>query len=227
MWKWSEASSVTVDSYWVCKFFNNWNLLQKRKKLINNNSQDRLSHIGAEEFIHYFLSRGKFEATPVTKNFNLKYASKHNSDNFRNYLDELKKASEKEEIFMEHGDNKLQYYVKTSSNLEAYILWFNHLSNFVASEIVKCPKREQRVRLITFFINVAYSCFELGNFNSTMAIIAALNLLHITRLKKTWQKVDTSKLEILSANTDSSNNYFIYRRILEEKSKNSDIVIVS
>jgi len=81
--------------------------------------------------------------------------------------------------------------------------------------------------MVTFFINAAYNCFELGNFNSTMAIIAAMNFLHISRLKKTWQKVDTSKLDILSANTDSSNNYFIYRRILEENIKNTENAIVS
>ncbi len=128
---------------------------------------------------------------------------------------------------MEHAYNKVQYHVKTSSNLEAYIIWFNHLSNFVASEILKCSKVDQRARMVTFFINAAYNCFELGNFNSTMAIIAAMNFLHISRLKKTWQKVDTSKLDILSANTDSSNNYFIYRRILEENIKNTENAIVS
>lgn len=183
---------------------------------------DRLSHIGAEEFIHYFLSIGKFNIqTQSTDDF--KHAKKYTSSTFKKYLNELKHTAEKTEtdsLYMDKEEGK-KFYIKSSANLEAYILWFNRLSNSIAFEIVKCTKISHRAILIEFFIDAAYSCFELGNFNSTMAIIAALNFTHISRLKKTWQKVDTKKLEILSESTDSSNNYFLYRNILEEKFKES------
>jgi hypothetical protein len=59
------------------------------------------------------------------------------------------------------------------------------LSKFVNTEIVKQTKRENRVKVIEYFMNAAQECFKIGNFNSTMAIIASLNMNTITRLKKT------------------------------------------
>ena len=88
----------------------------------------------------------------------------------RIYLEELKKTCKNEEIFIERT-TKMKYHIVTAANLEAYIMWSNRLSNFVTCEIVKNLKRDQRVKLIQFFIDVASSCFELGNFNSTMSII--------------------------------------------------------
>lgn len=39
--------------------------------------------------------------------------------------------------------------------------------------------------MIDFWIEVAHECFNIGNFNSLMAITTALNLSSISRLKKT------------------------------------------
>lgn len=75
--------------------------------------------------------------------------------------------------------------------------------------------------MIEFFIDVAQECFNIGNFNSLMAIIsecglqtsvdlwpqfrcvltlcssAGMNMSPVARLKKTWNKVNTDKFEIL------------------------------
>lgn len=47
------------------------------------------------------------------------------------------------------------------------------------------PKKKQRVRVIEYWIETARECFNIGNFNSLMAIIAGLNISPISRLKKT------------------------------------------
>ena len=60
---------------------------------------------------------------------------------------------------------------KNTSNIEAYIQWCNRLSKLINTEIVKHLKRDTRVRMIQFFIDVAQECFNIGNFNSLMAII--------------------------------------------------------
>ncbi|KAJ8380479.1 hypothetical protein SKAU_G00012570 [Synaphobranchus kaupii] len=60
---------------------------------------------------------------------------------------------------------------KKASNLEAYVAWFNRLSYLVATEICMPVKKKQRARAIEFFIDVARECFNIGNFNSLMAII--------------------------------------------------------
>lgn len=136
------------------------------KSIPIDNLKDRLSHISHEEFIHYFLGGLKFS----TDKNQAKYESKHDRNNFGNYIDELKRSSANEELFLE-TDNIIQRYVKTSSSLEAYIFWFNRLSNFVASDIVQEVRREQRSSVINFYIDTAYNCFQLCNFNSSMAII--------------------------------------------------------
>jgi len=47
------------------------------------------------------------------------------------------------------------------------------------------PKKKQRVRVVEFWIETARECFNIGNFNSLMAIIAGLNMSPVARLKKT------------------------------------------
>jgi hypothetical protein len=46
-------------------------------------------------------------------------------------------------------------------------------------------KKKQRVRVVEYWIETARECFNIGNFNSLMAIIAGLNMSPISRLKKT------------------------------------------
>ncbi|KAM7326580.1 hypothetical protein ACRRTK_015058 [Alexandromys fortis] len=60
---------------------------------------------------------------------------------------------------------------KKTRNLEAYVEWFNRLSYLVATEICMPVKKKHRARMIEYFIDVARECFNIGNFNSLMAII--------------------------------------------------------
>lgn len=95
------------------------------------------------------------------------------------------------------------------------------LSCLAALQVVK---KKHRTRMLEFFIDVARECFNIGNFNSMMAIIcecgprgpppvvrglpplpspclsppaAGMNLSPVARLKKTWSKVKTAKFDVL------------------------------
>ena len=46
-------------------------------------------------------------------------------------------------------------------------------------------KKKLRVKVMEYWIEAARECFNIGNFNSLMAIIAGLNMSPISRLKKT------------------------------------------
>ncbi|KAH8379903.1 hypothetical protein KR009_007955 [Drosophila setifemur] len=105
--------------------------------------------------------------------------------------------------------------MKKTRNLESYVQWFNRLSYFTASEIVKYPKKKQRVRIIEYWIETARECFNIGNFNSLMAIIAGLNLAPISRLKKTWVKVQSAKFSVLEHQMDPTSNFNSYRSTLK------------
>ncbi|XP_061732943.1 ras-GEF domain-containing family member 1B-B-like [Nerophis ophidion] len=111
---------------------------------------------------------------------------------------------------------------RKTSNLEAYVNWFNRLSFLVATEICMPMKKKQRARIIEFFIDVAQECFNIGNFNSLMAIITGMNMSPVARLKKTWNKVNTDKFEILEHQMDPSSNFSNYRTALRGATQRSE-----
>ncbi|KAJ8983264.1 hypothetical protein NQ317_007164 [Molorchus minor] len=81
--------------------------------------------------------------------------------------------------------------MKKTHNLEQYVQWFNRLSYFVATQVCKVSmnieryqKKKMRVRVVEYWIETGRECFNIGNFNSLMAIIAGLNMSPISRLKK-------------------------------------------
>ncbi|XP_015256799.1 PREDICTED: ras-GEF domain-containing family member 1C isoform X2 [Cyprinodon variegatus] len=103
---------------------------------------------------------------------------------------------------------------KKTSNLEAYVRWFNRLCYLVATEICMPAKKKQRATIIEFFIDVARECFNIGNFNSLMAIISGMNMTPVSRLKKTWSKTKTAKFFILEHQMDPTGNFYNYRTAL-------------
>eukprot|EP00099_Drosophila_melanogaster_P019846 NP_611222.2 uncharacterized protein Dmel_CG4853, isoform B [Drosophila melanogaster] len=99
--------------------------------------------------------------------------------------------------------------------IDSYVQWFNQLSYLTATEILKLGKKSQRAQMIDFWVETALECFNTGNFNSLMAILTALNLTAIARLKKTWAKVQTTKFEGLEHQMDPSSNFLNYRSTMK------------
>lgn len=93
-----------------------------------------------------------------------------------------------------------------------------------------------------YWIETARECFNIGNFNSLMAIIAGLNMSPVARLKKTvkensirffeknffpnfielfsflsfqWNKIQSGKFSILEHQMDPSSNFSSYRSTLK------------
>ena len=159
---------------------------------------DRLSHIGPEEFIHYFLNMEKTlddKAKPalglndsedddeeegersLVPYKQINFATDLKSNDFRTYLEQLQRTRELETSKeKQQKRRRIDYLLRTSTNIDAYILWFNRLSQFVTSEIVKNLNRKNRIKMIHYFIDCANACFELGNYNSSMAIIGNLHI---------------------------------------------------
>ncbi|ROL46710.1 Ras-GEF domain-containing family member 1B-B [Anabarilius grahami] len=120
------------------------------------------------------------------------------------------------------SDNHKSFFSKRkASNLEAYVEWFNRLSYLIATEICMPVKKKHRARVLEFFIDVAQECFNIGNFNSLMAIITGMNMNPVSRLKKTWNKVNTDKFDILVHQMDPSSNFYSYRTALRGATQRS------
>jgi son of sevenless len=75
-------------------------------------------------------------------------------------------------------------------NISSLITWFNNLSKWVGTTIVKLTDENERVNAIKIFISIANSLKEINNFNGLFSIISGLSLAPIFRLKKTWEKLD-------------------------------------
>ncbi|KAM7354934.1 ras-GEF domain-containing family member 1B isoform 1-T2 [Cochliomyia hominivorax] len=154
---------------------------------------ERLSHIGPEEFVQAFAKEYQNSKNVATASSNNTASQGQQSQIMQTSLNDIKKTR----------------------NLESYVEWFNRLSYLTASEIVKYPKKKQRVRIIEYWIETARECFNIGNFNSLMAIIAGLNLAPISRLKKTWSKIQSAKFSVLEHQMDPTSNFNSYRSTLK------------
>ncbi|KAJ8337549.1 hypothetical protein SKAU_G00365150 [Synaphobranchus kaupii] len=96
----------------------------------------------------------------------------------------------------------------TSASLDTLIQHLVPTADYYPEVSTSCRqsqrRRKQRALVIEFFIDVARECFNIGNFNSLMAIISGMNMSPVSRLKKTWGKVKTAKFFILEHQMDPS-----------------------
>lgn len=127
---------------------------------------ERIRNVSADEFLNYYMSNqsSKIPFSPMTEEI-----SDVCRKNFRSFLNELKEACQTDVLIKK--TNYTDSTFKRTSNLLAYIEWFNRISWLVCSEIVKILDMEQRVKIVNFFIDTALYCYKIGNYNSLMATI--------------------------------------------------------
>lgn len=86
---------------------------------------------------------------------------------------------------------------KKQQNLEVCMEWFNRLSYLLATEICMPIRKQHTARMIEYFIDVTWECFNIGNFNSLMVLISDMNMSPVSWLKKTWAKAKTVNFDML------------------------------
>lgn len=107
--------------------------------------------------------------------------------------------------------------------------WFNHLTYWVASEILKKETLKERATRISFWIDVAFCCYELNNFNTLMEVVTTLSMYVIVRLKRTWKAVSQhheSKFRKLQQILSQELNYKNYRNALTNLLIKGDISVL-
>lgn len=108
-----------------------------------------------------------------------------------------------------------------AANLRAYVDWFNRLSWLVAAGICQCGHKKTRVRLIEHWIEVGRACRGMRNYNSTMAVVSALNMASVRRMKRTWASVKSksrSQVCLLICSVRLPSFYFLVLFVLLVKS---------
>jgi len=108
-----------------------------------------------------------------------------------------------------------------SPSVVRMIEWFNKMTAWIATEIVMTPNPKERALVLGRFIQVAEHCRSINNFNSTMEILSALNLVCVKRLYKTWKQLTKKEAEKFSELEDCllpKANYQKYRHAVADAS---------
>ncbi|ETE69351.1 Ras-GEF domain-containing family member 1A [Ophiophagus hannah] len=168
------------------------------KKIISQMTQDLLMALAARN--QYQEIREKFRQPVTDKGAVLKTKPQASQKDVLSVCcDPLVLAQQLTHIELERVSNiypeDLMQIVSHVDSLDNHKRCYEDLQPRSLRQLV--VKKKQRTRIVEFFIDVARECFNIGNFNSMMAIISGMNLSPVARLKKTWSKVKTAKFDVL------------------------------
>ncbi|KAG0005470.1 hypothetical protein BGZ65_011042 [Modicella reniformis] len=108
---------------------------------------------------------------------------------------------------------------KGSSSFQACIAHFNFISSWVGTMILSSPKAKYRAKMMEKFINIAKILRDMGNFNTMMAIIGAMNTSSIHRLVQTRELLQGKEVwntfKELEHLMSSERSFFEYRQALK------------
>ena len=119
---------------------------------------------------------------------------------------------------MNQSWNKPAICNEVSPNIIKMITRFNSTSTWSARLLVSEPNIRKRKSILTRIIKIAARLRELNNYHSLMAMIAALESAHVTRMKKTWDSVDSAYIKQfleLKAIMSAESSYKAYRTIIK------------
>ncbi|KAG0000747.1 hypothetical protein BGZ80_007692 [Entomortierella chlamydospora] len=108
---------------------------------------------------------------------------------------------------------------KGSAAFQACIAHFNFISSWVGTMILSPSKAKNRAKMMEKFINIAKILRDMGNFNTTMAIIGAMNTSSIHRLVQTREHLQGKEawttFKELEHLMSSERSFFEYRQALK------------
>lgn len=107
-------------------------------------------------------------------------------------------------------------------NLLAVSSFANQLSSWVVTEIVSTANFKSRVTVVKKFISLAAFCWKFGNLDSALQIYYGLNYPAVTRLKATWEELNSkhqdsiAELTQLRESIESEKNFGSLRKLVEK-----------
>lgn len=117
-------------------------------------------------------------------------------------------------------------HLKLANNVRQSLLFTNCLSGYVLESILQPGLTDkQRVNQVKQWLKVSFSCYEMRNFNSMVAIITSLQSHLITRIKRIWEDLSpkyTHLYEYLCTVAHPQNNFNVYREKLRVFLENNE-----
>merc|ERR1712100_509033 len=111
-----------------------------------------------------------------------------------------------------------------SPNLLALSDSFENLTQWI-SQCILIDGTKARAKRIQKFISIAQRLLRQNNFQTMMAVISGLEVIHISRLKKSWELVSQQSKQIfdeMKSLMDSKNNFSHCRKALDSVLQNSE-----
>merc|ERR1711943_144907 len=111
-----------------------------------------------------------------------------------------------------------------SPNLLALSDSFENLTQWI-SQCILIDGTKARAKRIQKFINIAQRLLRQNNFQTMMAVISGLEVIHISRLKNSWELLPQQSKQIfdeMKSLMDSKNNFSHYRKALNSVLQNPD-----
>ena len=97
-----------------------------------------------------------------------------------------------------------------SPNISAVIAFTNQISAWVATKILESEDIRVRYSILKYFVTVAKCCYDMNNFNTSNAILAAMESSPVHRLKKTWEAFNSDKKNKAIAYYGFSFSFFLF-----------------
>ncbi len=100
-----------------------------------------------------------------------------------------------------------------------YMLYTNRLIYFACYHMLSPKDPIVRARYFKMYIQLIKRCLELGNFNTTHALLGAFGNCAITRLKQTWNLLsddDNRELQELEELYSNTKNYLNYQNCIQK-----------
>eukprot|EP01094_Clydonella_sp_ATCC50884_P025386 TRINITY_DN6654_c0_g1_i1.p1 TRINITY_DN6654_c0_g1~~TRINITY_DN6654_c0_g1_i1.p1 ORF type:complete len:443 (+),score=162.18 TRINITY_DN6654_c0_g1_i1:104-1330(+) len=104
-------------------------------------------------------------------------------------------------------------------NVLALIERFNWISSIFSTLIVSTPLLKDRKRVLEMIIKICMHCFEMHNYNATMAILSGLSASAVYRLKHTFGSISKESakfLEKMNEVMSANQSYKVLRAVLAE-----------
>ena len=96
--------------------------------------------------------------------------------------------------------------------------------NFITTTVVTAQDAADRERTMRSWVKVAYFCFKLRNFMTTVEILTALSVAPVRRLPDTHRVYELPRFKKMQKTMAYSSNYKCYRMYLREKTENRAFV---
>uniref|UniRef100_A0A6B2L5Q5 Ras-GEF domain-containing protein n=1 Tax=Arcella intermedia TaxID=1963864 RepID=A0A6B2L5Q5_9EUKA len=191
------------------------NFIQKDFKEESNNlldlmkKQEVIFHC-PPEMVHYPIDQNSIQKRISWKNFKAKEIAAQMTLIDINFFSKIRPS----EFLGQQWIKKK----KNSFNIVQWIQHFNHMLQFISTEIVLPEKVKDRKKLCVKFIHVAEHLLQLNNFTSLKCVNSVFNSTCIRSLRHTWNEIpqkEIQKLESIGILLSPQSCFSTFRKKLE------------